>query len=94
MRCDEQKNELLKRTRGVSFEQVAVLLAQGRVLDLVDHPNPAKYPGQKMAIVELGGYAYLVPYEQVGEETVLKTVIPSRKATRKYLGAEHEEAES
>jgi len=54
-------------------------------LEVVDHPNQDKYPGQKIATVKIGDYAYLVPYEQEGEEIFLKTIIPSRKATNKYV---------
>ena len=88
VRWDEQKNSWLKQHRGVSFEQAAVRLALERVLDVTDHPNRERYPGQKVAVIEINGYAYLVPYERVGGEIVLKTMIPSRKVTRKYIGAE------
>jgi hypothetical protein len=53
----------------------------------MDHPNQDRYPGQKLAVIEINGYAYLVPYEHAGEEILLKTMIPSRKATQKYIGA-------
>jgi hypothetical protein len=55
------------------------------VLEIVDHPNQTKYPGQKIATVRLGDYAYLVPYIQESDEIFLKTIIPSRKATNKYV---------
>ncbi|MBN2561675.1 MAG: BrnT family toxin [Phycisphaerae bacterium] len=93
-RWDEDKNAWLKRERGVCFEQVVVLMEQSAVLDVVENPNQEKYPGQKIAIVEIERYAYLVPYEQAGEEIDLKTIIPSRKATDKYLGGGHEETDS
>lgn len=93
-RWDDRKNEWLRRKRGVCFEQVVVLMEQGAVLDVVENPNQERYSGQKMAIVEIDGYAYLVPYEEVGEEIELKTIIPSRKATDKYLGDRHEETDS
>lgn len=86
IRWDEDKNERLRRDRGVCFEQVVVLMEHNAVLEIVDHPNQEKYPGQKVAVVEIEGYAYLVPYEQDGDEIELKTIIPSRKATQKYLG--------
>lgn len=85
IRWDEQKNEWLKRNRGLGFERVAVLLEQGRVLEVMEHPGQAKYPKQKMAIVEIDGYACLVPYVDDKEGVFLKTIIPSRKATKKYL---------
>lgn len=85
IRWDEQKNEWLKRNRGLGFERVAVLIEQGQVLEVMDHPDQARYPKQKMAIVEIDGYACLVPYVDDEEGVFLKTIIPSRKATKKYL---------
>jgi len=82
---DEEKNNLLKQSRGISFERVAVLLEQKLVLDIIDHPDQAKHPGQKVAIVEMDGYAYLVPYVPHKDGIFLKTIIPSRKATKQYL---------
>ena len=87
IRWDERKNGWLKQHRGVCFEQAAVCLASERVLDITDHPNPDRYPGRRMAVIEIDGYAYLVPYEYAGGEIVLKTMIPSRKATQKYIEA-------
>lgn len=83
-RWDNEKNEWLKKNRGVSFEQVVILMERKDVLEIVDHPNQTKYPGQKIATVRLGDYAYLVPYIQESDEIFLKTIIPSRKATNKY----------
>ena len=85
IRWDEQKNEWLKQNRGLGFEQVAVLIEQGQILEVMDHPDQRKYPRQKMAIVEIDGYACLVPYVDDEEGVFLKTIIPSRKATKKYL---------
>jgi len=90
LRWDEAKNEWLLRVRGVCFEQVAVLWEQGQVLDVVERPDWTKHRGQKIAIVAIEDYAYLVPYEHLGDDIVLKTIIPSRKATRKYLRGDHE----
>ena len=83
---DEKKNARLKVGRGVSFEQAVVLLEQGRILDIVEHPNSEKYPSQKIAILEIDGYAWLLPFVEEADTFVLKTLIPSRKATKKYLG--------
>jgi len=94
IRWDDDKNAWLKRARGICFEQIVVLMGQNSLLDVVDNPNHEKYPGQKMAIVEIEGYAYLVPYEQQGDEIELKTIIPSRKATRKYIGDSNEKSDS
>ena len=82
---DNEKNEWLKKQRGVSFEQVIILLEREDVLEVVEHPNQKKYPGQRIAIVRINDYAYLVPYIQDGEEIFLKSIIPSRKATNKYV---------
>jgi hypothetical protein len=58
------------------------------VLEVLEHPNQDKYPGERIAIVEINEYAYLVPYLQNGEEIFLKTIIPSRKAAGKYVRGE------
>ena len=93
-RWDESKNDWLKLKRNVCFEQVVVLMEHSDLLDVIDNPNQGKYPGQKIAVARINDYAYLVPYEQEGEEIGLKTIIPSRKATRKYLGGRHEKTNS
>ncbi len=80
-----EKNEWLKETRGVSFEQVAEILEQEDELDVIDHPNQEKYPGQKMIVVNIEGYIYLVPRVASQDGVFLKTIIPSRKMTAKYL---------
>jgi uncharacterized DUF497 family protein len=82
---DNEKNELLKKTRGVCFEQVVLLMERGDVLETIEHPNQDRYPGQKIAIVMIDDYAYLVSYVEKNEEVFLKTIIPSRKATNKYM---------
>ncbi|MEI6457211.1 MAG: BrnT family toxin [bacterium] len=84
-RWDNEKNELLKRIRGVCFEQVVLLMERGEVLDTIEHQNQEKYPGQKIAVVMIDTYVYLVPYVENNEEIFLKTIIPSRKATNKYV---------
>jgi uncharacterized DUF497 family protein len=85
-RWDEQKNRWLKQQRGVGFEDVLIAIDQGNLLDLLEHPNDVKYPDQWLLVVKLGDYAYLVPYELDGEDLLLKTIIPSHKATQRYLG--------
>ena len=87
-RWDNEKNEWLNNNRGVSFEQVVILMERGDVLETIEHPNQKKYPGQKIALLKIEDYAYLVPYVQESEEIFLKTVIPSRKATSKYVRAQ------
>ena len=84
-RWDNEKNEWLKENRGVSFEQVVILMERGDILETIEHPNQNKYPGQKIATLKIDDYAYLVPYVQESEGIFLKTIIPSRKATNKYV---------
>ena len=84
-RWDNEKNELLKNNRGVCFEQVVILMEREDILEIIEHPNQDKYPGQKIATVMIDNYAYLVPYVQESNEIFLKTIIPSRKATNKYM---------
>jgi len=84
-RWDNEKNELLKKDRGVCFEQVVILMEREEVLETVEHPNQKRYPGQKIATIVIDDYAYLVPYVQESDEIFLKTIIPSRKATNKYV---------
>jgi len=84
-RWDNEKNELLKKDRGVCFEQAVILMEREEILETVEHPNQNRYPGQKIATIVIDDYAYLVPYVQESDEIFLKTIIPSRKATNKYV---------
>ncbi|MBN2016843.1 MAG: BrnT family toxin [Candidatus Cloacimonetes bacterium] len=82
---NEKKNEQLKAERKISFEEIVVQIENDKILDIVEHPNREKYPDQKVMIIECNRYAYLVPYVEKEEEIFLKTIIPSRKATKLYL---------
>ncbi|MEI1280634.1 BrnT family toxin [Leptospira venezuelensis] len=82
---DSDKNEWLREERGISFEDILFQIEKGFLLDIYDHPNSKKYPGQKIFVIELDGYAYLVPFVESKSEIFLKTIIPSRKATRDYI---------
>jgi len=82
---NEEKNELLKDERQVSFEDVVFHISQGFLLDILEHPNQDKYKGQRIFVVEIDEYAYLIPFIEDEREIFLKTIIPSRKATRMYL---------
>lgn len=82
---DNAKNEWLKENRGVCFEEVVILMDREDVLKTIEHPNQDRYPGQKIAIVRIRDYAYLIPYVQKSDEIFLKTIIPSRKATNEYI---------
>lgn len=84
-RWNADKNELLKLERGISFEAVVVAVESGGLLDILVHPNTAKYPGQRILVVAHDEYVHLVPYVEEAEYLFLKTIIPSRKATRDYL---------
>ena len=83
---DQKKNEQLKKERGISFEEIVYHIEKGDVADLLEHPNQKRYPGQRIFVVIVNQYLYLVPFEESEEEIVLKTIIPSRKATRHYRG--------
>ena len=80
------KNQQLIIERGISFEDIVYYLQQGALLDDLEHPNSSKYPDQRIFVININDYAYLVPYVENRKEIFLKTVIPSRKATKKYLG--------
>ena len=84
-RWNAEKNKALKATRGLSFESVVIAIESGGLLDMLPHPNKAKYPGQRVLVVTFDNYAYLVPYVDEKDHFFLKTIIPSRKATRDYL---------
>ena len=82
---DSRKNELLKAERGISFEQIVLHIERGDVLAVVEHPNKERYPNQQLIVVAINDYVYLVPFVDSPEGRFLKTIIPSRKATRDYL---------
>ena len=85
-----EKNELLKQNRGISFEEIVLNIHLGNEMDIYDHPNQEHYPGQKISVVLVESYAYLVPFVESNEEIFLKTIIPSRKATKHYTGESNE----
>ncbi|MBA4380817.1 MAG: toxin [Anaerolinea sp.] len=82
---NDEKNRLLKADRQVCFEDVVISIEMGFLLDVLEHPNQEKYKGQKIFVVRIDDYIYLVPFVESDDEVFLKTIIPSRKATRKYL---------
>ncbi|MBN1433654.1 hypothetical protein JW921_02770 [Candidatus Fermentibacterales bacterium] len=81
----DEKNRWLVEVRGVSFEDVVYHLSHGGLLDILEHPNQKRYSGQKVMIVNIEGYACLVPFVEDDQVIFLKTVIPSRKMTKEYL---------
>ena len=82
---DDENNELLEKTRGVCFEDVVFHISNGDVLDIIRHPNASRYPNQRIIVLNMEGYVYLVPYVEQKGTWFLKTIIPSRKATKEYL---------
>ena len=93
-RWNPEKNETVKAERGISFEGIVVSIEAGGLLDILAHPNPAKYPRQRVLVVACDSYAYLVPFVEEEDYFFLKTVIPSRKATREYLKQGESDAEN
>lgn len=92
-RWSPEKNEALSVARGVSFEIIVVAIESGGLLDILTHPNPDKYPRQRILVVAADNYVYLVPFVDEQEYFFLKTIIPSRKATRGYLNQGEPDAE-
>lgn len=84
-RWNHEKNEVLKTGRSISFEEIVLAVEADGLLDQLRHPNSGKYPNQSVLVVALDAYVYLVPYVEESDYFFLKTVIPSRKATRDYL---------
>lgn len=85
---DPDKNQQIMEGRGVSFEDVIFFFQSDGLLDDIEHPNRGKYPGQRIFVVNIDGYVHLVPYVETAQNIFLKTVIPSRKATKHYLGVD------
>lgn len=88
MRWNAEKSLSLKAERGVSFEEVLSAISQGGLLRVMDHPNRTKYGHQKMLVVRIRDYAYLVPCVESANELFLKSIMPSRKATRQFLSGD------
>lgn len=84
LRWSHEKNALLRKTRGVAFEEVAQHIQNDEILDVRKHPNQERYPHQRIFVIDLGDYVYLVPFVEDEEKIFLKTIIPSRKALKEY----------
>lgn len=93
-RWDPEKNERLKVGRGISFEEVVAAVEEDGLKDILVHPNQRRYAGQVVLVVAYRDYIFLVPSVEEKTHYFLKTIIPSRKATRDYLrtGANDEES--
>ena len=85
---DEAKNNILKKKRNISFEEIVFAISNEKLLDTVQHSIKEKYPNQKMFIVEIDNFAYIVPFVEDDEKYFLNTVYPSREATKIYLSKE------
>ena len=81
-----EKNAWLRSRRGIAFEDIVFHMMSGDILDTLEHPNQERYPGQQIHVVAVEDYVYLVPFVETAVEVFLKTIIPSRKATRDYRG--------
>ena len=92
-RWSPQKSETLKAERGISFESIVVSIEAGGLLDILAHPNQARYPRQRVLVVACDNYAYLVPFVEEEDYFFLKIAIPSRKASRDYLNQGETDAE-
>ena len=88
------KNETVKAERGISFEKIVVSIEAGGLLDIMAHPNQEKYPRQRVLVVASENYVHLVPFVEEEDYFFLKTIIPSRKATRDYLNQGETDAEN
>lgn len=84
---NDEKDSWLQRSRGVTFERIAPLIIRGDILDVYDHPNQERYPGQQFFVIQVDDYVYLVPFVERDGQLFLKTIIPSRKAKRKVSQA-------
>ena len=84
------KNQLLMLERDKSFEEIVFHIQNGGLLDDIVHPNALGFPSQRIFVVCIDGYVYLAPYVESDDEIFLKTIIPSRKFTKLYLGVQDE----
>ena len=79
---DDAKNAKLRAERGIGFEDIVFHIERGDLLDILEHPNPDRYAGQRIFVVQREDYVYLVPFVEDEHTVFLKTIIPSRKATK------------
>lgn len=88
---NEAKNEALRSEREIGFEDIVFHIERGGLLDILEHPNQTRYGGQRIFVVRRDDHVYLVPFVEDETFVFLKTIIPSRKATKQYLGQEPDE---
>ena len=86
-RWNKEKNDFLKKTRKIDFEDIVIALAMGNIFLDERHPNEEKYPNQHRYVVGIGEYAYVIPYviDEKNKDIFLKTIYPSRKYTKLFL---------
>lgn len=83
---DDEKNRRLKSEKGISFDEIVWHIGAGKVLDVYEHPNQVKYKAQRVFVINVNDYAWLVPFVESDDILFLKTIIPSRKVTKQYFG--------
>jgi hypothetical protein len=89
---DQSKNEWLQQTRGIAFEEIVMRISTDDLLDIIDHPDLNRYPGQKVFVVQVGDRVVAVPFVEDEETVSLKTIIPSRKMKKLYMKGKSREA--
>ena len=85
---NDDKNARLKRERHIGFEEIIIAIENGQLLDILVHPDINKYKNQKLYVVAMENYVYIVPFKEDKDEIYLITIFPSRKYTKKYFGRE------
>ena len=85
-RWNTDKNKQLQAERQINFQIIVSAITGGKLLDTIQHPNQEKYPNQRIFVVDIDRYVYFVPFVEDDNEFFLKTIIPSRKMTKQYLG--------
>lgn len=87
---NKEKNEWLRKNRNIGFEDIVFLISEGHLIEIIKNPG-GKYQNQFMFVINYDNYIYLVPFVMNENEVFLKTIIPSRKATKKYIGGKNNE---
>ena len=89
---NDEKNEILKKSRNISFEEIVLLINEGKILDIIENPNDSKYPNQKMYLIDYNDYVWVVPFvkDEEKKEIFLKTIFPSRVYTKLLKGDKNE----
>ena len=88
---DDAKNAKLRTERGIGFEDIVFHIERGDLLDILEHPNPERYGGQRIFVVRREDYVYLVPFVEDEHTVFLTTIVPSRKALERVLGEESDD---